>query len=157
MPIAEPQFDELFREVILDHYRRPRNAGELAAPTHQAEGVNPVCGDEVILHLEITEDEVTDVAFSGQGCSISQSSTSMMTAQVRGLKLAEVQDLIGYFEAQLLDGADPHPALGDLESLQGVAKFPVRIKCALLGWKVLREGLGLQDNDASATKEKING
>ncbi len=147
MSIAEPQFEELFREVILDHYRRPRNAGELAAPTHQAEGVNPVCGDEVTLHLEVVDDEVTDVAFSGQGCSISQSSTSMMTAQIRGMKIDQVNELIGHFEAQLMHGGDPHPALGDLESLQGVAKFPVRIKCALLGWKVLREGLGLQEND----------
>ena len=141
--IDEPQFDELYREVILDHYRRPRNAGVLEVPTHQAQGVNPVCGDEVQLHMIVTGEEVTDVAFSGQGCSISQSSASMMTERIRGMTIAQVRELVHLFEEQLLEGGNPHPLLGDLEALQGVAKFPVRVKCALLGWKVLREGLGL--------------
>ena len=138
---AEPQFDELYREVILDHYRRPRNAGSLDAPTHFAEGANPVCGDEIALDVAIEGDVIRGMAFRGQGCSISQSSASMMTERLCGGTIAEARRVMGLFEAQLVDAAEPDPALGDLEALQGVAQFPVRVKCALLCWKVLSEAL----------------
>ena len=151
MSRAEPQFDELYREVILDHYRRPRNAGSLAAPTHQAEGANPLCGDEIELDVSIEGDVICEMAFRGQGCSISQSSASMMTERICGGTVAEAHRVMGLFEAQLVESAEPDPALGDLESLHGVAKFPVRVKCALLCWKVLREALQTNDNEATAT------
>ena len=150
---AEPQFDELYREVILDHYRRPRNAGSLAAPTHQAEGANPVCGDEIELDVAIEGDVICEMAFRGQGCSISQSSASMMTERVCGGTIEEAHRVMGLFEAQLVESAEPDPALGDLEALQGVAKFPVRVKCALLCWKVLREALQKHDHEATATPQ----
>ena len=141
MSRAEPPFDDLYREVILDHYRRPRNAGALEAPTHRAEGLNPLCGDEVTLELVVEGDAIRATAFRGRGCSISQSSASMMTERIRGTTVAETRRLMGLFEAQLTEDAEPDPALGDLEALHGVARFPVRVKCALLCWKVLREAL----------------
>lgn len=141
MSRAEPPFDDLYREVILDHYRRPRNAGALEAPTHRAEGLNPLCGDEVALELVVEGDAIRATAFQGRGCSISQSSASMMTERIRGTTVAETRRLMGLFEAQLTEDAEPDPALGDLEALHGVARFPVRVKCALLCWKVLREAL----------------
>lgn len=153
MSRAEPQFDELYREVILDHYRRPRNAGTLEAPTHQAEGANPVCGDEIELDLAIEGDLIGELAFRGQGCSISQSSASMMTERIRGGTIAEAHRVMGLFEAQLVDAAEPDPALGDLEALQGVAKFPVRVKCALLCWKVLREALNIDETEQATTSQ----
>ncbi len=137
MPIPEPQFDELYREIILDHYRRPRNHGALSDATQRLEGVNPVCGDEIHLDLRVADGRIQEVAFDGVGCSISQSSASMMTESVRGHTLDEAAKLEKLFQAMLMDGAEPDPAIGDLEAFQGVAKFPVRVKCALLAWKVL--------------------
>lgn len=141
MTAGEPQFDELYRELLLDHYRKPRNRGRLAAPTHHAEGANPVCGDEVRIDLEVEGDVLTDIAFEGQGCSISQSSASMMSEQVKAKPRADIARIKAAFEAMLTNGAEPIAELGDLEALQGVAQFPVRVKCALLPWKVLDEGL----------------
>jgi nitrogen fixation NifU-like protein len=152
-----PGLEDLYREIILDHYRSPRNRGELAAPpAHKAEGFNPLCGDEVILYLEIEDGTVADVKIGGQGCSISQASTSMMSAAIKGKSVAEARRLIGAFKALMSihesklegesDGADLQAeldgvALGDLEALQGVVKFPVRIKCATLAWNTLQQGL----------------
>ena len=150
---TEPQFDDLFREVILDHYRRPRNFGELDERTHRLQGMNPVCGDEVTLDLRVENGAVTSIAFAGQGCSISQSSASMMTEAVQGASLDDALTLLGMFEAVLVDGAEPPPELGDLEALQGVANYPVRVKCALLCWKVLREGI---EQDGPETKEEAH-
>jgi len=151
---------DLYREIILDHYRAPRNRGELPVPpAHKVEGFNPLCGDEVILYLEVEDGIVVDVRTSGQGCSISQASTSMMSAAVKGKPVAEVATLIRAFKALMsihesklegADGSDGSDAggtdlagvrLGDLEALQGVVKFPVRIKCATLAWNVLQQGL----------------
>jgi nitrogen fixation NifU-like protein len=142
--------EELYREVILDHYRNPRNRGSLDAPTNHADGNNPLCGDEVHLDLIVTDGVVTDIAISGQGCSISQSSASMMSAAVKGKAVAEVGDLTARFKAMMdideqgdagIDPDRPGAALGDLEALQGVRKFPVRIKCANLAWTTLEEAL----------------
>jgi nitrogen fixation NifU-like protein len=152
-----PGLEDLYREIILDHYRSPRNRGELPAPpAHKAEGFNPLCGDEVLLFLEIDDGVVTDVKIGGQGCSISQASTSMMSAAIKGKTVAEARQLIGAFKALMSihesklegesDGADLQAeldgvTLGDLEALQGVVKFPVRIKCATLAWNTLQQGL----------------
>jgi nitrogen fixation protein NifU and related proteins len=153
-----PGLEDLYREIILDHYRNPRNRGELTSPTaHRAEGFNPLCGDQVIVTLEIDDDTVSDVKISGQGCSISQSSASMMSAAVKGKSVQEARDLITKFKGMMsihehqLDGSDdtapavdddaPAENLGELDALQGVVKFPVRIKCATLSWNTLAEGL----------------
>jgi nitrogen fixation protein NifU and related proteins len=152
-----PGLEDLYREIILDHHRSPRNRGELPTPpAHKAEGFNPLCGDEVVLYLEIEDGVVTDVKIGGQGCSISQASTSMMSAAIKGKSVADARRLIGAFKALMSihesklegesDGADlaaelDGVALGDLEALQGVVKFPVRIKCATLAWNTLQQGL----------------
>jgi nitrogen fixation NifU-like protein len=157
---------DLYREIILDHYRAPRNRGELPVPpAHMFEGFNPLCGDEVVLYLEVEDGVVTDVRTAGQGCSISQASTSMMSAAIKGKTVADVRNLIRSFKALMsiheskLEGAEATEAdadldgvrLGDLEALQGVVKFPVRIKCATLAWNVLQQGLDEVDAEAAAT------
>ncbi len=143
--------EELYREVILDHYRNPRNRVELDAPTAHADGNNPLCGDEVHLDLIVADGIVTDIAVTGQGCSISQSSASMMSDAIKGKTLADVNDLTAKFKAMMdidangdagIDPDRPGAMLGDLEALQGVRKFPVRIKCANLAWTTLQEALG---------------
>jgi nitrogen fixation NifU-like protein len=141
MTVPEPQFDDLYRELILEHYRRPRNRGQLEEATQTAEGMNPVCGDEIRLDLAINDGVIHDIAFSGQGCSISQSSASMLTDRLKGRSLEEALRVMGMVRAMLIDGALPDNDLGDLQALEGVAKLPVRVKCALLAWSVLQEGL----------------
>ena len=148
--------EELYREIILDHYRSPRNRGELTDEAAlRAEGFNPLCGDEILVTLLVDDDVVTDIKISGQGCSISQSSASLMSAAVKGKSVADVRKTIDTFktlmtvhEAQLEDSGDvtePEPvdlrALGELAALQGVVKFPMRIKCATLGWNTLTQAL----------------
>ena len=153
-----PGLEDLYREIILDHYRAPRNRGELPVPpAHKVEGFNPLCGDEVAVFLEIGADgTISDIKISGQGCSISQASTSMMSAAVKGQTVAEARRLIRAFKALMSihesklegegDGSDlaadlEGVRLGDLEALQGVVKFPVRIKCTTLAWNTLAQGL----------------
>jgi nitrogen fixation NifU-like protein len=141
MAAPEPQFDDLYREIILDHYRRPRNRGELAEPTQRVEGVNPVCGDEIHLDLDIENGTIKDVSFWGSGCSISQSSASMLTDRLKGCPVEEAERVMQKVRAMLMEGAAPDAEIGDLEALEGVAKLPVRVKCALLSWNVLQEGI----------------
>jgi len=154
-----PGLEDLYREIILDHYRSPRNRGELPVPpAHKVEGFNPLCGDEVVLYIDVDPqtETVRDIKIEGQGCSISQASTSMMSAAVKGKPLEEVHKLIRAFKALMslheskLDGAGDGTdlaadlegvRLGDLEALQGVVKFPVRIKCATLAWNTLQQGI----------------
>jgi nitrogen fixation NifU-like protein len=141
--------DELYREVILDHYRNPRKRGHLENPTAHAEGLNPLCGDEVSLDLIVEGGTVTDVAVTGQGCSISQASASMMAEAIVGKTIDEIADISHRFRTMMdleegsagLDPSRPGEALGDLEALQGVRRFPVRIKCAALPWTTLKEAL----------------
>src|SRR5262245_29587679 len=159
-----PGLEDLYREIILDHYRNPRNRGELSAPpATRVEGFNPLCGDEIVLYLDIEGDVVRDIRIGGQGCSISQSSASMMSSAVKGRSIDEVRALSRAFKGmmsiheQSLDGepesdgaggngsgdgsGDVEVKLGDLEALRGVVKFPVRIKCATLSWNTLLQGL----------------
>jgi nitrogen fixation protein NifU and related proteins len=150
--------EDLYREIILDHYRSPRNRGELETPpAHRTEGFNPLCGDEVVVYIELDDEgRITDIKINGQGCSISQSSASMMSAAVKGKTIAEAQALTNTFKSMMSihevdiggDGseaeAEPDIAtaemkLGDLEALRGVVKFPVRIKCATLSWNTLNQ------------------
>ncbi len=151
------ELEELYREIILDHYRSPRNKGELASPPAlRAEGFNPLCGDEVVVTVDVNGGVITDIKIGGQGCSISQSSASMMSASVKGKSVEDAQATIAIFkslmsvhEAQLeVSDASPEEqpidlkALGELAALQGVVKFPVRIKCATLSWNTLIQALG---------------
>jgi nitrogen fixation NifU-like protein len=146
----EPELDDLYRELILDHYRHPRNKGRLAAGNAHAEGYNPLCGDEIELQLELDGDLIRDLAFGGRGCSISQASGSMMTAAVKGRSLAEARRLAEAFKRMMTEpGQEPAEDLGDLEAFQGVAKFPVRVKCATLAWHVLEEGLDNSNGNLS--------
>jgi nitrogen fixation NifU-like protein len=154
--------EDLYREIILDHYRSPRNRGELPVPpAHRVEGFNPLCGDEVVVYLEVNDGMVTDLRIAGQGCSISQSSASMMSATVKGRPIEQARQLIRSFKAMMSihehslaaeEGGEDAEApgevetikpedLGELAALQGVVKFPVRIKCATLSWNTLSQGL----------------
>jgi len=164
-----PGLEDLYREIILDHYRNPRNRGQLPVPpAHKVEGFNPLCGDEIVIYLEVDGDRITDLRIDGQGCSISQSSASMMSAAVKGKTVDEVRTLSRAFKAMMSihesviggDGSESSEAreageaagdtaaatgdgstLGDLEALRGVVKFPVRIKCATLSWNTLAQGI----------------
>ena len=155
-----PGLEDLYREIILDHYRNPRNKGELPTPpAHRTEGMNPLCGDEIAVFLDLDgvgdEAVVHDIRIGGQGCSISQSSASMMSSAVKGRTVAEARELLRAFKAMMsiheigLDGAEvdhdtddrPPVKLGDLEALRGVVKFPVRIKCATLAWNTMAQGI----------------
>jgi nitrogen fixation NifU-like protein len=151
-----PGLEDLYREIILDHYRNPRNRGELPTPpAHKVEGFNPLCGDEIVVYLDVHDGTVSDLRITGQGCSISQSSASMMSSAVKGRTVPEARAVIRAFKGmmsiheQRLDGSDDGDAegpaedvkLGDLEALQGVVKFPVRIKCATLSWNTLSQAL----------------
>jgi nitrogen fixation protein NifU and related proteins len=152
-----PGLEDLYREIILDHYRSPRNRGELPAPPAAvAQGHNPLCGDEITVYLLVDGGRVGDVKVGGQGCSISQSSASMMSQATKGRSVDEVRALVRRFKGMMsiedssgddgdgdAEGATvAEPAdLGDLEALQGVVKFPVRIKCATLAWNTLVDAL----------------
>lgn len=158
-----PGLEDLYREIILDHYNRPRNKGELPPPAHRTDGMNPLCGDEIAVYLVVdgnTDDAiVTDISIGGQGCSISQASASMMTTAVKGKKVSEAKEILAAFKSMMgikdtsdhAEHADDHDAdeghtapalkLGDLEALRGVVKFPVRIKCATLAWNTMSQGL----------------
>jgi nitrogen fixation NifU-like protein len=143
--------ESLYRDVILDHYRNPRNKGTIDNPQAHAEGHNPLCGDELTLDLRIEDDRVVNVAVEGQGCSISQASASMMSQAIKGKTLDEISRLVASFKGMMdieaapadvgIDPERPGAVLGDLEALQGVRKFPVRIKCANLAWTTLQEAL----------------
>lgn len=145
--------DDLYREIILDHYRSPRNRGEIPSPpAYRVEGFNPLCGDEIVVYLDIRDGVLVDIKLTGQGCSISQASSSMMSSAVKGKSLDQVRDAITSFKqlmtvhaSTLQENGQPIEAdlrsLGELAALQGVVKFPVRIKCATLAWNTLSQGL----------------
>jgi nitrogen fixation NifU-like protein len=140
MTVGNAVEDELYREIILDHWRNPRRLGSVDPADVTVEGNNPLCGDEVFLTLRLDDGHIDDIAFRGHGCSISRASASMMCDLVAGSSLSEASELIGRFRAMMLSGGDGE-GLGDLEALQGVARIPVRVKCAVLPWNALREGL----------------
>ena len=133
--------DELYREIILDHYKQPRNRGELDPHSARVEGNNPLCGDEIQLDVRLNDGQLEDLAFQGRGCSISQASASMMTEAVKAKPLDDVHQLIDIFKDMMRGQPVDTEELGDLEALEGVQKFPVRIKCALLAWTTLEEAL----------------
>ncbi len=151
--------EDLYREIILDHYRNPRNKGELETPpAHRSEGFNPLCGDEIVVYVDVADDgTIADIKIGGQGCSISQSSASMMSAAVKGKSIDDARALTSQFKSMMSiheteiggDGSEAEAdeagvanaelPLGDLDALRGVVKFPVRIKCATLSWNTLSQ------------------
>jgi nitrogen fixation NifU-like protein len=159
-----PGLEDLYREIVLDHYRSPRNRGELPVPpSHRAEGFNPLCGDEIVVFVQVDGDTITDVKIGGQGCSISQSSASMMSAAIKGKTIHEARALTRAYKSMMsihetaLEGgdvditsADPAVKLGDLEALRGVARVPVRIKCATLSWNTLAQTLDDAEQEIEA-------
>jgi nitrogen fixation NifU-like protein len=137
--------DDLYKEVILDHYQSPRNKGKLEAPDVATRGHNPLCGDEIELSLNVSDDHIEAIAFGGRGCSISQASASMMTESVKGGTLEHAEQLSDAFKSVMTANGSPE-SLGeaeDLEALQGVKRYPVRVKCALLPWTALQEAVDL--------------
>lgn len=140
--------DELFREILLDHYRHPRHHGRVTPADAQEHGHNPLCGDEVDISLRLRDGRLEAVGFEGQGCSISMASASMMAEEIDGRSVEEVRDLIGRFRGLLVEGRDPGELgeMGDLEALAGVRRYVARVKCAMLPWTALEAGL-----------EKVNG
>jgi nitrogen fixation NifU-like protein len=137
------QISALYQEMILDHYRRPRNKGEIQNPDETIVMKNPLCGDEITIQLRYDGDQVADVGFVGRGCSISQASASMMTQLVKGKSAEEIESLRSRFRDMVMgnDKAPDDKSLGSLRALSGVARFPARVKCALLAWNALDEGM----------------
>jgi len=150
--------DDLYRETILDHYHQPRNAGTIEAPTAQVEGVNPLCGDELTLYLKVSQDgKIDDVKLTAHGCSINTASGSMMSEAILGQSVERAREIIGSFKEMMLSKTDTAELEGDLEELEalrGVKKYPVRIKCALLPWNTLLEGLDCADPAQKTTAVK---
>ncbi len=136
--------DDLYRETILDHYHNPRNQGEIEHPSSCTEGVNPLCGDELTLYLKLDGDRIEDVKLKAKGCSINTASGSMMSELVLHKTIEEARDVISTFKNLMLSKDEEvllPEDLEDLEALAGVKKYPVRIKCALLPWNTLIEGI----------------
>jgi nitrogen fixation protein NifU and related proteins len=131
---------ELYTQVIMDHYQRPRNRGALQDADLKEHLLNPLCGDEVTVYAALDGDRVTDVRFEGRGCSISQASASMMTARLKGKSREEAEAEIERFKAMMI-GKEEFPELDDLAALKGVIQYPSRIKCATLAWTALQKGL----------------
>lgn len=144
---------EIYQDVILDHYRKPRNFSQLDGASHHAKGHNPLCGDRVDIYLRIDDGIVQEVTFQGAGCAISTASASLMTEAVKGKEIEEVQSLFGTFHRMVTEPPDEDeaPDLGKLEALSGVRDLPVRIKCATLSWHTLQAALA-QKNDVSSTE-----
>lgn len=133
---------DLYQEVILDHNRRPRNFRKIEAPSHHAEGYNPLCGDRLNLYVQVSGDVITDMAFEGSGCAISKASASLMTDALKGKTVAEADSLFQRFHRVVTTPPDqPVEDLGKLSVLAGVREFPVRVKCASLAWHTMKAAL----------------
>jgi nitrogen fixation protein NifU and related proteins len=153
--MAEPTLlDDLYREIILDHYRQPRHKGAIEVPTCSAEGANPLCGDVVAVAAVVSGDgRIEDIAFNGAGCSISQASASMMTDYALGRGVDEARRAVQAFQQMMMTGEPSGlPGFDDIDALVGVAKFPARVKCASLAWKTLEQAL--QGGGAAVTTDE---
>jgi nitrogen fixation NifU-like protein len=138
---SDARLSALYQEVILDHYRRPRNKGTLPEPTGTASLRNPLCGDEVDVHVDMRDGRVADVKFGGRGCSISQASASMMTELVKGRTPEEVH-AIGERFAAMIRGEGVDQSLGQARALSGVSRFPTRVRCAMIAWEAIARAVG---------------
>ena len=146
--------DELYRETILDHYHHPRNRGCIEHPSAKIEGINPLCGDELTLYLDVKDGTIKDVKIEAKGCSINMASGSMMSEMVLGQSVERAKEVIDTFKQMMMtkgDAPELPEELEELEALQGVKKYPVRIKCALLPWNTLLQGI------ESANEQPQNG
>ncbi|MFC4411383.1 Fe-S cluster assembly sulfur transfer protein SufU [Chungangia koreensis] len=140
--MSSNNLDQLYRQVIMDHYKKPRNKGSLENGSFTVDMNNPTCGDRIHLTMQVEGDIVKDAKFDGEGCSISMASASMMTQAVKGKSVDEALQLADIFSNMMLGNEyDDSQDLGDIESLSGVSKFPARIKCATLAWKAMEKGV----------------
>ena len=141
--MSASDLDDLYRAILLDHYRSPRHRGRLEGDrVASADGANPLCGDELALDVRLDDaGRIAEIAFEGTGCSISQASASLMTDYVEGRSTAEAAAGVAGFQSMMTSGEAPE-GFGDLEALAGVSKFPMRVKCASLSWKTLEQALG---------------
>jgi nitrogen fixation NifU-like protein len=139
--------DQLYRQVIMDHYKSPRNRGELDDGALTVTLNNPTCGDRIQIQMVVEDEKIKEAKFVGEGCSISLASASMMTEAVKGLSVEKALELSSIFSQMMLgeDYEEDDFDLGDIEALQGVSKFPARIKCATLAWKAMEKGVGKED------------
>lgn len=148
--------DDLYREIILDHYRNPRNQKKLVESDLEAQGMNPFCGDEVLIQVKLVDGLVDDVSFKGNGCSISQASASILTELIKGKTLKEAEALyfrfrdMMYGKGPLEDGMEQ---LGEAEALEGVKRFPIRVKCALLAWATLEDAIKKHAREVAREEE----
>ena len=149
------EFEELYQQVILDHSKRPRNFGEIAEGAVHVHGDNPSCGDEIHLHVQFGADgQVEDVKFTGVGCAISQASASLMTLKLKGKSRADSAAMLAAFhDLVTVEVADPPTMLGDLRLLQGVRKFPQRVKCAMLAWRAFEQAVGQTPGEPTISTE----
>ena len=140
--MSSNNLDNLYRRVIMDHYKNPRNRGIIEDGSLTIDMNNPTCGDRIQLTIKVDDGIVSNARFDGEGCSISMSSASMMTQAIKGMKIEEALNLSTVFSEMMLGKEyDDDIDLGDIEALQGVSKFPARIKCATLAWKAMEKGL----------------
>jgi nitrogen fixation NifU-like protein len=140
--MSASDLEDLYRDILLDHYRRPRNRGKVpGVASCAADGSNPLCGDQLSLELTLADGRIAEIAFDGNGCSISQASASMMTEYVKGRTVEEAHAGVDAFQRMMIEGEAVGEEYGDIEALVGVAKFPVRVKCASLAWKTLAQAL----------------
>lgn len=149
--------DELYRETILDHYHNPRNQGIMEHPTVEVEGVNPLCGDELTLFLDVKDGAINEIKIKSRGCSINTASGSMMTELMNGVPLEKAEELVSTFKNMMLnkdEDIELPEDMEDLEALQGVKRYPVRIKCALLPWNTMLEGIQTAREAASGVVAK---
>jgi nitrogen fixation protein NifU and related proteins len=147
--------EALYQELILEHNRKPRNFREMENADRKIEGRNPLCGDALTLWVKVEGDRIADVSFKGQGCAISKASASLMTSAVKGKSRQEAEALFDRFH-RLVTGELPeseHASLGSLRALGGVAKFPLRVKCASLAWHALHSALATNDDEVSTERE----
>jgi len=155
-----PELEELYQEIILDHSRRPRNFGELSEPSVMVHGDNPACGDEIHLGVQFGGDgSLKEIKFSGRGCAISQASASMMTTKLKGKSREEATRILHVFQ-NLVTGGMAEPArtgLGDLQIMEGVRKFPQRVKCAMLAWRAVEQALEQTSGETTVSTEADSG
>jgi len=152
--------DELYQEVLLDHYKQPRNKGVLAEPDIRLELKNPFCGDEILLTLKMAEGRVAEAAFEGHGCVISQASASMMTEKIKGLSVEEVAVIAGQFTRLVREGTYERPEgeeFDEIEAFAGVCEFPTRVKCAMLAWRTLLQGLQAHEHKGAGHDDDAPG
>lgn len=145
--------NDLYQEILLEHNSKPRNFRKLEAHSHNADGYNPLCGDEISLYLQITDGVIMDVGFQGKGCAISRASASLMTQSIKGHNVEEAENVFDQFRKMLTepDAVLDYEQLGDLETLAGVSEFPSRIKCAILAWHTMKAAID-EDIDGVTTE-----